>query len=128
VTQANGMLTWTCEPNTNANANALRWSTLYNFRFTADAPPASADVSLDLWKAATAGSPALAAAVSAIGPTIPAPPCDAADSNCDGQVDGVDLGVLLSQWGTSGSMDLNGDNNVDGADLGIQLSRWGTTG
>jgi hypothetical protein len=128
VTQANGMLTWTCEPNTNANANALRWSTLYNFRFTADAPPASADVSLDLWKAATAGSPALAAAVSAIGPTIPAPPCDAADSNCDGQVDGVDLGVLLSQWGTSGSMDLNGDNNVDGADLGIQLSRWGATG
>jgi hypothetical protein len=43
-------------------------------------------------------------------------------------VDGVDLGILLSQWGGPGTMDLNGDNNVDGADLGIQLSRWGTTG
>jgi hypothetical protein len=43
-------------------------------------------------------------------------------------IDGVDLGVLLSQWGTSGSMDLNGDNNVDGADLGLMLSQWGATG
>ncbi|MBM3962580.1 MAG: hypothetical protein FJ306_11855, partial [Planctomycetes bacterium] len=128
VTQANGMLTWTCEPNTNANANALRWSTLYSFRFVADAPPVAGDVTLGLWKAASAGSPATAATVAAAGPGIPAPPCSSADSNCDGVVNGVDLGVLLSQWGTSGSMDLNGDNIVDGADMGLLLAGWGTAG
>ena len=41
VTQADGMVTWSCEPNTNANANALRWSTLYNFRFDANVAPAA---------------------------------------------------------------------------------------
>jgi hypothetical protein len=122
------MLTWTCEPNSNANANALRWSTLYSFRFVADAPPVAGNASLGLWKAASVSSPATSATVAAVGPGIPAPPCEAADTNCDNVIDGVDLGVLLSQWGTSGSMDLNGDNNVDGADLGLMLSQWGATG
>ena len=34
----------------NPNANALRWSTMYSFRFDADAPPASAVHSLELFK------------------------------------------------------------------------------
>jgi len=49
-----------------------------------------------------------------------------ADINGDGQVDGSDLGALLSTWGTSGSADLNNDGSVDGADLGNLLSRWGS--
>ena len=34
----------------NPNANALRWATLYNFWFDADAPPTSAVHSLELFK------------------------------------------------------------------------------
>jgi hypothetical protein len=47
------------------------------------------------------------------------------DFNGDRNIDGLDLGVLLSQWGTGGSADLNGDGSVDGIDLGSLLSRWG---
>jgi hypothetical protein len=55
---------------------------------------------------------------------VPTPAC-APDLNGDDQVDGIDLGVLLSAWGTNGSGDLNGDGSVDGIDLGVMLSAWG---
>jgi hypothetical protein len=48
-----------------------------------------------------------------------------ADLNDDGAVDGADLGLLLSSWGTPGQGDLNGDGNTDGSDLGLLLSEWG---
>jgi len=48
------------------------------------------------------------------------------DLNGDGVVDGADLGILLTAWGSSDeASDLNGDGIVDGADLGILLSAWG---
>jgi len=50
--------------------------------------------------------------------------CSPGDFNCDGCVDGGDLGILLAAWGTPGS-DLSGDGSTDGADLGIFLSLWG---
>ena len=49
----------------------------------------------------------------------------------DGQVDGIDLGVLLGYWGprTSASFsiasDLDQDGFIDGTDLGMLLGRWG---
>jgi hypothetical protein len=49
-----------------------------------------------------------------------------ADLDGDGNVDGADLGVLLSQWGAAGSGDLDGDGEVGGADLGLLLGAWGT--
>lgn len=54
-------------------------------------------------------------------------PC-VGDVNTDRAVDGADLGVMLSSWGTSGPADLNGDSTVNGADVGILLSAWGTCG
>ncbi len=58
--------------------------------------------------------------------------CDAGgSSSCpsdlsgDGSVDGADLGLLLSGWGSSGTGDLNGDGQTDGSDLGLLLSSWG---
>lgn len=51
-------------------------------------------------------------------------PCRA-DLNGDGDVDGADLGVLLSNWGTGGAGDLDGSGAVDGADLGQLLAEWG---
>ncbi len=47
------------------------------------------------------------------------------DLDGDGIVDGEDLGVLLSLWGSDDPLaDLNGDGIVDGEDLGILLSNW----
>jgi hypothetical protein len=48
-----------------------------------------------------------------------------ADLNCDGRVDGSDLGTMLGGWGQPGLTDLNHDGKTDGADLGILLSAWG---
>ncbi|MCH2161233.1 MAG: hypothetical protein MK085_05095 [Phycisphaerales bacterium] len=47
-----------------------------------------------------------------------------ADFNGDGEVNGGDLGLLLSLWGTVDG-DLNGDGTTDGGDLGLLLSSWG---
>jgi hypothetical protein len=50
------------------------------------------------------------------------------DLNCDGLVNGLDLGILLSQWttpgGGGGSADFNADDLVNGLDLGILLANW----
>jgi hypothetical protein len=40
----------------NQNANAIRWGTLYNFRFDADQPPQAANATVDFFKT---GSPAM---------------------------------------------------------------------
>ncbi len=51
-----------------------------------------------------------------------------ADLFADGQVNGADLGVVLSQWGQAPATsvsDLNRDGSVDGADLGYLLASWG---
>jgi spore coat protein A, manganese oxidase len=57
-------------------------------------------------------------------------PSTPGDLNNDGVVDGADLLILLSQWGTCADpdncpADLNNDGTVDGADLLILLSNWG---
>jgi hypothetical protein len=124
----NGAITWTCEPNTNPNANALRWSTTYNFRFDANAAPVNRTATLGLWKAPPAGVTETALSIAVKGPDGNSqPPCGTGDFNCDGAVDGNDLGYLLSKWGTEGgSTDLNGDGITDGIDLGIFLGYWTT--
>lgn len=52
--------------------------------------------------------------------------CATADINCDGTVNGADLGLLLAGWGACPGCpaDLNGDGVVDGSDLGILLGAW----
>ena len=120
---ANGMLTWTCEPNTNANANALRWSTLYSLRFTANVAPAQSlgEVTLGVWKAPTAQSPATSAVTAA---NVPSAPAVTGDLDGDGSVGAGDLAALLNAWGTAAG-DLDGDGTTNGADLTILLSNWG---
>lgn len=56
------------------------------------------------------------------------PTCRDADLFPDRNVNGADLGLLLSQWGTPTGYtvsDLNRDGAVDGIDLGLLLSFWG---
>jgi hypothetical protein len=54
--------------------------------------------------------------------------CDCrADLSGDGFVNGVDLAIILSNWGTaSAAADLTGDGTVGGSDLAIILAAWGT--
>jgi hypothetical protein len=65
-------------------------------------------------------------------PAVPTTPnCVSSDIYRDYNVNGADLGILLSQWGPNTSLtesDLNSDGGVDGADLGLLLSFWGPCG
>ena len=55
TTQVAGSLAWATKTELeNPSANALRWGTLYNFRFDANAAPVSGTITLGMWKA---GSP-----------------------------------------------------------------------
>jgi Dockerin type I domain len=50
-TESPGAITWATESFAeNPNANALRWGTLYNFRFDANTPPQEATLTLGLFK------------------------------------------------------------------------------
>lgn len=42
----------------------------------------------------------------------------------DGFVSGLDLAILLGNWGGSGIGDINGSGTVDGMDLSYLLSAW----
>jgi hypothetical protein len=54
-----GMATWATQTFAqNANANALRWSTMYNFWIECNASPATGTISLPLFKPAPANAPA----------------------------------------------------------------------
>ena len=64
-------LTWNCETfATNQNANAIRWGTLYNFRFDADQPPQAANATVDFFKT---GSPMMVAIQAPGGGASPTP-------------------------------------------------------
>ncbi len=56
------------------------------------------------------------------------PPCPG-DVDNSGFVDGVDLAIILTNWGPPSpkypAADVNGDGDVNGADLAIVLSGWG---
>jgi hypothetical protein len=55
VDQTAGTITWSTETfATNQNANAIRYGTLYNFRFDADQPPQTANATVNFFKT---GSP-----------------------------------------------------------------------
>ncbi|MSR19181.1 MAG: hypothetical protein EXS00_08510 [Phycisphaerales bacterium] len=56
-----------------------------------------------------------------VGPLMVADP---ADINADGQVNGLDLGILVAGWGSAGAADINNDGVVNGADMGLLLSAW----
>lgn len=49
------------------------------------------------------------------------------DLDGSGIVDGNDLGIMLSGWGSSTSNDVDGSGTVDGNDLGILLASWGAS-
>lgn len=66
-TQAGGSITWATETFAqNQNANAIRWGTLYNFRFDSNRPPTNVNATIGFFKT---GSPIQ---VAVQGPSAPA--------------------------------------------------------
>ncbi len=114
---------WATEPFThNPNANPIRWGTLYNFWFDADAPPADTTVTLGLFKP---GDPDSMTAPS-VGPLVPGIP---GDVNGDGLVTITDFLALLALWGPCADCDncpadFDGDCTVRITDLLILLANW----
>lgn len=53
--------------------------------------------------------------------------CTAGDIDCDGEVDGADLALLLGNWGSCPgcAADIDGDGSVGGSDLALLLGNWG---
>jgi hypothetical protein len=71
VTQASDSITWNSETFAqNQNANAIRWGTLYNFRFDADQPPQNANATISFFKT---GSPITVAIQAPAGGATPTP-------------------------------------------------------
>jgi len=71
VTQASDSITWNTETFAeNQNANAIRWGTLYNFRFDADQPPESVNATVGYFKT---GSPTMMAIQAPAGVGTPSP-------------------------------------------------------
>src|SRR5206468_5129853 len=71
VTQDATSITWSTETfATNQNANAIRFGTLYNFRFDADQPPLAANATVGFFKT---GSPMTVAIHAPTGNGTPTP-------------------------------------------------------
>jgi hypothetical protein len=120
--KGNGSMTWSTTPfATNANANALRWGTTYNFRFDAPLAPAAApgNVVLGLFKPGTPTNINVAAVVPGT------PLCGTADFNHDNDP-GTDLDIedffacfAGNCCATCGTTDFNGDGDF-GTDADIE--------
>jgi hypothetical protein len=71
VTQVVDSITWNSETLAqNQNANAIRWGTLYNFRFDADQPPQTANATVGFFKT---GSPMTVSIQAPTGAGTPSP-------------------------------------------------------
>lgn len=89
---------WATEPySVNTNANAIRWGTMYNFRFVADTPPDNATATIGLWRPAASGEP-VSFTARVVAPTAPVgDPC-VADWDGDDTVGIPDLFAFLADW------------------------------
>ncbi|MHC4415721.1 MAG: hypothetical protein ACYS0G_10585 [Planctomycetota bacterium] len=120
-----GEVAWSTDTfEANPNANALRWGTLYNFWFDADAPPAAVVATVGLFRARP-GVP-MDYEIQAVGPGDLGDPCPW-DLDGDDTVGITDLLALLAAWGTDpgGPPDFNGDGTVGISDLLELLANWG---
>jgi len=103
-----------------ANSNALRWATMYNYRFTANAGPVESQGSIDLFR------------VEGTVPVTVIAPAGActlgADTNGDNIVNFADLNTVLGAFGQTGPgnpADVTGDEVVNFADMNAVLAEFG---
>ncbi len=125
-TVSGGSIRWATQTQAqNASANAIRWGTLYNFRFDANVAPAAGQVTLELWKPGTPTQVAVAAQVPVGGPTVFAL-CfgDGSGTACpcgNNSAAGANVGCLNS-LGTGGGLTSTGSASVTADTLVLQGS------
>jgi hypothetical protein len=126
TTSTGGGLRWATESfGENSNANALRWSTLYNFRFTANTGPTDKTASLDLFLPGPAGAPDVLTFTVA----GPADPACRANWNHDGVTNSTDVSDFINDWfvdqdaGTSVT-DVNCDGLSNSTDVSDFINMW----
>ena len=123
-----GEVRFACDPYaTNANANAIRWSTLYNFRFVANQPPKMATdtpVVIGLFKPGVQSTDANAIEVRGL-PVPGDPPSCRADFNASGSLDTQDIFDFLNGW-LAGvpAADFNGTGGIEVQDIFDYLNAW----
>ncbi|MHC5113337.1 MAG: hypothetical protein ACYTGP_02770 [Planctomycetota bacterium] len=120
-------LTYATEPfSVNQSANAIRWATQYNFRFTANTPPEPKTLSLGIFMPGTPST----TEVEVMGPqpcgggcTLPCPE----DLDGSGDVGFGDILEVIANWGctTCPDEDLNDNGTVDFADILAIVAAWG---
>ncbi|MBZ0171253.1 MAG: hypothetical protein K8E66_02635 [Phycisphaerales bacterium] len=113
VSWSNGT-TWT----TNQNANAVRWGTLYNFRFDAPSPPVDGTATIGLFGPGGGGDP------DSVTLTVPVP--EFAQGGCNladlvepfGVLDLLDVQAFIAAFTTADLLaDMNGDGILDLVDV-----------
>ncbi len=107
--------------------NPLRWGTLYNFWFEADAVPTTGNAGVTPFRTVAYTYGKLSGLT--VVPTLPAVGCDG-DANSDNTVDVNDISYVLFRLGNSGTPgtvdgDANGDGIVDVNDISYVLFRLG---
>jgi hypothetical protein len=120
---------WSTQPfDVNTNANALRWGTLYNFRFECDQQPAESTLTLGLFKPGTPES----VPASIVGPAATLI-CTTASGDGDGDCDAdlADYALLQSCFSGGGAypascacFDADLDGDIDLADVALLESGW----
>ncbi|MBX3359416.1 MAG: hypothetical protein KF745_13435 [Phycisphaeraceae bacterium] len=107
---------------TDENANAARWGTLYNVRFTSSVAPVMGSATLGLFRPGTPDS------VTVPGIPVPTAAC-AADWNQSGVVDVADIALFVNSWVASiAAPDLVADFDHNGAvepvDVAAFVQAW----
>ncbi|MCZ6836981.1 MAG: hypothetical protein O7G85_14490, partial [Planctomycetota bacterium] len=124
-----GRYEWQSETfDVNADANAIRWNTMYSFRFDSPNPPVDGLAKIMLFKPGADPEQS----VSVVHPMRE--PCSADIVEANGIVNVNDLLFLLAEWGESGlsAADIDGtseqcpDDVVDVTDLLTLLAQWGS--
>ncbi|HKQ50250.1 MAG TPA: hypothetical protein VJZ71_19410 [Phycisphaerae bacterium] len=128
ATVSSNSISWATQPFAdNINANALRWATLYNFRFDADAPPTCyGNVSLGLFR-----TPSRTLNTLMIGPGAGTGCFKDGDIDKDCDIDGDDFGLFLAAFGYcqeafeySAGADMEDNGCVDLVDYQFWLTRY----
>lgn len=119
VSVSAGEIVWATEDFVaNEAANALRWGTMYNFRFTANASPETGEATLGLFRPGT---------VSSAGAAVPAPAAISClgDHDGNGVVEVSDIFGFLADWFAGNPAgDAIGDGANDVPDIFAFLAAW----